>query len=365
MKSKMMKKTLAVTLSTTMIIGMSATAFAADTDPSTSVDAPIYSFDVEQVVVPTQFVTAFNPDELEVKTGSTTSTAQVLSKNYGILNKSTKDKIVTIDFTVTDKNTDKITFVESDDAATSANKGVYAVHLAAVPADSSEVKIGTASAAVNTDGAALADVAMTPATGKEVTLKAGSNQMAFKLDKAVYSAKTDNELELGGTNQTGNDVSSNFEITGIATGGAGITGFTFAGALNKNADWTALASGIEIKAVYTFKNAEGETPIAGTGAMVDVVSGPVFSSVDVGVINITAGKGDQAFESLTQITAPWDGTPFDLTSYATLAADKTTITVDSGILGGWAGISENPTATIKYTNVAGEEGEATVVLKTF
>ena len=189
MKSRMMKKTLAVALSATMAMGMSVTAFAEDpapgTDPSTEVEAPIYSFDVTDVVVPTTFVTAFNPDELTVKKDASDTTGvkdQVLSKNYGILNKSTKDKIVTVDLTVTDKNTDKIVFVDSDADATGAEKGEYAVHLEVVPADTTEVQVGGASAASadkTTDGTKLSDVTMTPAAGKGVTLKAGSNSIGF------------------------------------------------------------------------------------------------------------------------------------------------------------------------------------------
>lgn len=372
MKSRMMKKTLAVALSATMAMGMSVTAFAADTtpsaDPSTETEAPIYSFDVTDVVVPTTFVTAFNPDELTVKKDTSDTTGvndQVLSKNYGILNKSTKDKIVTVDLTVTDKNTDKIVFVDSDADATGAEKGEYAVHLEVVPADTTEVQVGGSSAASadkTTDGAKLSDVTMTPAAGKGVTLKAGSNSIGFILDKAVYTGKASGGLTMG---DLGNDVGSKFELTGVAAAGKGITGFTFDGALNKNAEWTKLTAGIDIKAVYTFANAEGETPITGTGAMVELVSAPTFSSTTVGVINFAAGKGEKAFASLTQITAPWEGTPFDLTSYATVAADMSTITIDSAILGGWAEKTENPTATIYFKNAAGEDEEATVVLKTY
>lgn len=86
MKTKMVKKLFAVVLSAAMVMGMSATVMAADT---TTGEAPIYSFDVENVIVPTTFVTAFNPDGLIVKkSDGTTSTAPIQSMNYGILNKS-------------------------------------------------------------------------------------------------------------------------------------------------------------------------------------------------------------------------------------------------------------------------------------
>ena len=146
---------------------------------------PIFSFDVEQVVVPTQFVTAFNPDELSVKVGTGTSTDQVLSQSYGILNKSSKDKLVTVDLKVTDQNAagaNKVTFVDTDAEVDSADKDTYAIHLTAVPADDSEVKVGDTPTSADKDtlAAALGKVTMTKAAaGKEVTLKDGNNQMAF------------------------------------------------------------------------------------------------------------------------------------------------------------------------------------------
>lgn len=355
MKSRMMKKIFAGAMSATLVMGMSLTAAAASTGDTTTGTAPIYSFDVEQVVVPTTFVVAFNPDELEVKTGtSSSSTDQVLSKNYGILNKSTKDKIVTVTLTVEDKNTgdNTVTFVASDSDAKGAEAGEYAIHLAAAPADATEVRVGSSpvSADKDTTGTALADVTMTAATAEAVTLNAGENQIAFKLDKGVYTAKSGSELTLG--TATGNDVSSNFELTNVAGAGKGITGFTFTGAINKNADWTKLTAGIEISAVYSFANANGETPITGTGAMVEVAptnAAPTFTA-ETGKITYTEGAGDLALDSITKIEASWGGTFYDVTNQLDDDGNGT-LTIKAANVDAW-GADPVPTK-ITYTNAAG------------
>lgn len=366
MKSRMMKKIFAGAMSATLVMGMSLTAAAGSPTPAPTatptVTAPIYSFDVENVVVPTTFVVAFNPDELTVKTGtSTTSTAQVLSKNYGILNKSTKGKIVTITLTVEDKNTgdNKVTFVASDSDATGAEAGEYAIHLAAVPADNTEVKVGATpgSADKDTDGDALADVSMTAAADeKAVTMKAGENKIAFKLDKAIYTAKASDALTLGGTpsnTSNPNDVSGNFELTGVAANGKGITGFTFKGAINKNADWTKLTAGIEISAVYSFANAKStDTIIEGTGAMVNAVVAsvaPTFTPA-TGKITYTTGSGNDGLASITKIEASWGGVFYDVTNQLTDDSNGN-LTINAANVDAWG--ADPVPVKITYTNGAG------------
>lgn len=383
MKRKNVKQVIAAVMSAALVMGMPMAAWAAEGDENDNnpaateikaeVEAPIYSFDVTNVVVPTSLVVAFNPDKLVVKTGGTnTSQAQVLSKNFGMLNKSNKDKIVTVTLKVQDLNDGKITFVDSDADATGAAEGEYAVHLAVVPADATEVKVGDtpASADKDTAGAAMASVDMTAATAQAVTLEAGDNAIAFVLGKGTYTAVSGSELELGGSGMNGNNVGNNLELTSVAADGKGITAFTFTGALNEKADWSKLDKGIKITAVYDFEttyeydeltDADNGSIVSGTGAMLDGVA-PKFTTGGVGVINFTAGTGDKTFASLVSVKAPWDGAPFDITSYAT--AEAGTITIGSGILGGWAEKGENPTATIVYKNAADDEVEATVTLKT-
>ena len=108
MRTRKMSKMLAAILSAAMVMSMSMTAFAADdaaADTDTNkgtveVEAPIYAYDFVNVVVPTAFKVAFNPTGLEVTTGTDTTTRdQIVSKNYGIINKSSKDKIITVRMT--------------------------------------------------------------------------------------------------------------------------------------------------------------------------------------------------------------------------------------------------------------------------
>lgn len=312
MKTRNMKKMLAASLSASMVVGMSVPVLAADTGTTpagTDISAPIYSFDVVDVVVPTTYAVAFNPEGLTVKTdASNTSTAQILSKNFGIVNKSNKDKVVTVSLTVadlntyTDENEPKITFVDSAAEVTAATDGEYKIHLTAIPADATEVKVGSNSADKDTTVAEVADVAMNKAAaGKEVTLKAGENKIGFKLAKATYAPKSGSELTLGSPT---NDVKNNFEITGLATAGAGITGFTFGGEMNVNADWFKLQNAIKITAVYTNETAPSDTTIIdGTGAMVTLAAAPTFTTgTDVGTISYTVGSGKDALKEIKSIT---------------------------------------------------------------
>ena len=309
MRTRKMSKMLAAILSAAMVMSMSMTAFAADdaaADTDTNkgtveVEAPIYAYDFVNVVVPTAFKVAFNPTGLEVTTGTDTTTRdQIVSKNYGIINKSSKDKIITVTLNVTDQN-DKISFVSSTDEVDNAEKDEYAIYLTAVAADSTEVKVGAASADKETDADALGDVAMTKAADTTaVALSAGENEIAFKLDKADYALKADASLELGGT--TTNNVADLYEVSALAGAGKGITAFTFDGKMNDKADWTQLGSSVKITAVYDNETAEtGATTVTGTGALY-VNPAPKFSTgSEVGTIKYKKGTGDDALKSITKI----------------------------------------------------------------
>lgn len=304
-----LKKILALTMSATMAMGIAMPVMAADPP---SVTAPIYSFEAIDVVVPTTYKVAFNPEGLTVKTGdSTTSTDQILSKNYGILNKSNKDMVCTVALKVEDKNTgdNKVEFVNSATDVTNAKDGEYKIYLTAVPADATEVKVGTSAASADkaTADTALDDVTMTGATASAVTLKAGDNKVAFKLDKAEYEAISGSEVTLGSTSE--NNVKDNYQIKSVAAAGKGITAFTFGGSMNAKADWTKLQSGIEITPVYTSKVATSDaTVITGTGAMVNV--GPEMTVSNAGVITITGMTADKNFAKLEIENS--NGGPYDV-----------------------------------------------------
>ena len=307
-----MKKALALTLSATMAMGIAMPVMAADP----TVTAPIYSFEVLQVVVPTDYQVAFNPEGLTVKTGaSTTSTDQILSRSYGMINKGNKDQVMTVSLQVEDQNTgdDKVTFVDSADEVTNAKAGEYKIHLTAIAADTTEVQVGSTptSATDSTTASDLNSVTMTKADeATAVTLKGGENKIAFKLDKAVYSPKSGSELELGASGSSTNDVASNFEITSLAASGKGITAFTFGGSMNNvDTNWSKLTAGIKITATYSNEIAPSSaTAIAGTGAMVKM--GPQISMNNDGLITMTNFTADQNYVSLA--VTDGEGTKWDI-----------------------------------------------------
>lgn len=370
MKTKMVKKLFAVVLSAAMVMGMSATVMAADT---TTGEAPIYSFDVENVIVPTTFVTAFNPDGLIVKkSDGTTSTAPIQSMNYGILNKSSKDKIVTVDLTITDKNATGtnpgVTFVDTASDATSADKNTYAIHMMAIPAkDDKEVVTTPTAPTTQTQPTELGNVEMNlAATTTSPTLKAGSNQMAFVLKAGKYEG----ELVLGTDNN--NNVTGKHTLTELAADGKGITGFTFGGEMNSKADWTKMTEKIEITATYTFSNAEGtETPTAGTGALVPVADvAPVFTTGSaVGTISYTVGRGNKALDEIMSITMDYNGTDFNgykaEANWTDADDDGSLITFKPAYINAYSGLYSDATreATVTYKTAAGTEETATVNVK--
>ncbi|MBD5445325.1 MAG: hypothetical protein HDR29_07215 [Lachnospiraceae bacterium] len=302
---KTMKKALAVAMSTVMVIGTSMTTFAAE--PEVSVDAPIYAYDITNVVVPTNFLVAFNPDGLDVKKAEGDVVQdQIVSKNYGIINKSTKDKIITVAFDVEDLNEDKITFAEDASEVTSAVTDDYVINLQVIPANATEVEVASGAADLTTTGADLADAKMTAATSAAKTLVAGENYVDFLLSKAAYTGTID--LSSADTN----NVTSDFTIDSLATSGKGITAFTFGGTMNTNTDWTKLTKGIKITAVYDSENApSGATAVTGTGALYELPN-PVFKTgSDVGTIKYRTGSGNGAMRNITSIKMDLNGTLFD------------------------------------------------------
>ena len=374
MKKKSINKILTSVLSLSMLIGSSMPVLAAEADGGVDVDAPIYSLDITNVIVPTSYAVAFNPEGLTVKTGTTvsggdvsggdagTSTAQILSKTYGIINKSSKDKLITVTLNVQDMNgNSSITFVGSEQDITDAKEGEYKIHLTVIPADTSEVKVGTASADHNTEAIALNDVVMTPAAaGKEVTLMSGENFLGFKLDKAVWTPKAGSELELGSTNS--NDVRENFDITGLAEDGKGITAFTFGGEMNQNADWSALTQGIKITVIYgNDKVTSGLAAIDGTGAMVKLNIAPTFATGSgIGQIKYTRGTGDDGLNEITKVDVvnPANSKPMDgyhaLAGYWDAATDENgVITLDSKFLTSLGITASTASATVTYVTNAG------------
>lgn len=239
---------------------------APETSPVT-VAVPIYNYDIVNVVVPASYAVALNPYEFPIQMGDgSVSTAQVLSHNYGIVNKSSRDKIVRVTLTLEDQNEGRIVFVDTPEEALAADADTYAVYLAAVPA-AEGIGLSDASADDGTLAESLGHVSMVKAESAAVALKAGENRISFKLSKAIYDFPEGNDIALG--EAAGQDVTELFELKGLAEDGRGATAFTFDGVLNPRADWAKLLGGLKISVVYTYENAAGEESIVeGTGAMV-------------------------------------------------------------------------------------------------
>lgn len=388
MKLKKMKKVLAAALSATMIMGMSMTVAAngeiTSTSPTNptggSISAPIFSYDITHVVVPTSYGVAFNPDGLEVTVSTATSptvatTATVASKNYGIINKSSKDKLVKVGLSVSSTEPrETITFVDTAaKATTDAKKGEYKIFLEAVPADATPVKVisGTTPATATattpttaTQPAKLAHVVMTKAAAGKVPMQLGDNEIAFKLEAATYALKSGESLDLENLSaSTSNDVQSKYGVTDLNVN-KGVTGFTFDGAMNTNADWTKVSGQIQITPTYTIETTDSSAQVTpGTGAVFKDTK-PKFTTGEIGEINYTAGVGDDDIDELVSVFAPWQGAPLDITSYASLDKSNLKVIVDNATLGGWADAGQNPLAEITYLNKGGNEVTVTAILKT-
>lgn len=374
MKLKSMKKVLAAVLSTTMVMGMSMTVLAADgeitstspTNPATggSITAPIFSYDITHVVVPTSYGVAFNPDGLNITvstatTPAVTTTSPVASKNYGIINKSSKDKLVKVGLSVSSTApTGSVTFVDTAAEATGAAKGEYKIYLEVVPADATDIKVYDANGneedpTTATTPSSLAHVKMTKAASTAtVPMKLGDNEVAFKLGKAEYSLKKDGSLNLEG-GITDNDVKDLYKVTDLDTD-KGVTGFTFDGAMNSNADWTKVTGKVEITPTYTIETTDDTvTVLDGTGAMTEV--GPQVSMTAGGLITMSGLTAEQNKKSLkvaygtgeweVSNDATWDNSRWSSTSGGTLA-----VQLGSSWMGNIAKTDGNVTVKLTLTD---------------
>lgn len=313
---------------------------------------------------------------MTITTGTgTTSTDQILSRNFGIINQSSKAKVVTVGLNIEDLNTDSpIKFVGSADDVDKADMNDFAIYLEAVPADTTEVQVGdTPASADETTAAALKNVTMTKATTKAIPLEAGDNELQFILGKGTYSPKAGSDVTLGTT--TGNDVASNYELTALAADGKGITAFTLTGSMKETAEWHKLTDGIKITPTYTSETVADDALTTmvetGTGA---VYANPVprFTSRAVGKIAYTTGSGDDALKSISKVemTMP-DGITYDgynaLSGAWTAAEDASgIITLQESFLKYYQDALPDDTtreATITYTTATDEVVTATVAVK--
>lgn len=306
-----MKKVMALTMASAMMLGGTMTTLAAEGDSSANaeVDAPIYSYDVLNVIVPTTLTAALNPEEYDITVGDDNGTpitddSKVVSLNYGIVNLSTKDKVVEVDITATDSN-DKITFVGAAADLTSATADDFAMLLNVVPgavtkgADGAALAVSydtsTDTTTSNVDATNLANVEMTEDATKAVAVADGSAKIGFKLAAATYVQ--DGELEVGVTGETlsATDLASIFKVSGIdATNG--VAGFTLDGDMAE-ADWSTLSgSTVNIGVVYTFSDVSDALADADYG-VVELVTSTSVTGYDAYVagsplvLSVSLGTG--------------------------------------------------------------------------
>lgn len=196
---------------------------------------------------------------------------QVISGTYGIVNKSSTDQIVKVSLTVEDMNDGKLVFVDSAEEARAAGENIYAVYLAAVPAAEGEILIEGLPIGEDIAGEALQNVKMVGAPEQARTLYNGMNEIAFKLSGATYILEDAVEPETGVTEDDTINDEPQMILDGLASGGEGVTAYTFGGAMNPNAAWEKLSGGIKISVVYTYWTADGsEEVIEGTGALISL-----------------------------------------------------------------------------------------------
>lgn len=354
-----MKKFAALTLSAAMVMGMSMTGFAAEPAPTTT-DAPIYGVNLTNVVVPANFTVAFNPDGLSVKQTSsdTAVTSQIVTNNYGMVNKGNKNKFVKLTFKVQDQN-GKIVFGDADSVtnAQAAKKDTYNMNLNLVPASARDsVQIGAT--AIDKDNATaenMSKVAMTAASTK-LQLAEGENYAGFWLEGATYNGT----IQMDAANPL-----STLTIKQLADNSGSIAGFTFDGTMNMAADWTKLTQKVVITVIYDIRDrATAPTMVASTGGYVAITN--PFTSSQATKIAYTPGSGaDQITVKKVEIRST-DGVYYDvynkLGSVWAAATDTSgTITIDAGAITFYT--RDYPTATTLPAIVTYEQGGATATAK--
>ena len=459
------KKLTAFALSAAMMIGSSMTSLATEVDTTAGV-GNILDYKIQTQVVPTSLSLAINPNGYAVNvrytkladdatyaegtkyyslgsdgkysivtdivatgTGAnwddkleaglytaTTSNSQIVTFNYGLANKSTVDRKITVSFDVTADSS--IEFVDSAAKATNeattddggAKTGEYKIFLQLVPAKAGEAVTTNTYAKATGDYDAdaeyytlsdgtytlvetnseddfddyyvaattigtliqakeLADVTMQSSTAP-ITFTAGtgttSAEVAFKLGKATYSLKSDQFIDFSTTTA---QVADKFEITGIG----GVSAFTFTGTMNTNTEWAKLTTKtITITPTYRFEDATGLETAVSTGLnQVEAVPANAAPSIAVTeydmeadtavTVSYSLGSGTLAADSLTGVE--WvEGAPgtnlFGNTTFVTADASAKTFTMTVASINNMiAGTGD--TQTIKVTFSDGTEIELT------
>lgn len=324
-------KLLALLLGATMMVGSTMTAAATSgLDPSTGtgdVLAPIYNMNITNVVVPTNFGVAFNPDGATITTsGTNTSQKQVVSLNYGILQKSSQDKKVTVAFTVEDKNSgDKtVTLATTEDEVKNAEDDSYVLYLQAIPGTG--VQIESAAPTKDTDKAKLGDVSMTPDADHAIVANGG--KFEFVMGKAEYEPIKGQEVGLGTSDSAvTNNISDKVQVKTLSSNSSSV-GFTFDGKMNTNTNWSKLTNGIKISATYTIEDIYNATEYGLVTKKVPAAANSLSTSqVSTVINNLEVG----ATLSSIVVTKADGVTTFNLASNHYKFADNTFTLVTSSI----------------------------------
>jgi hypothetical protein len=416
------KQVLAVVLGTTMVLGSSLTAFAGTdgVDQSTAGTGQVLDFKKVSQVVPTALKVAINPNGYDVnlryKSAKGTeydadkkyytltdgeyavassvakdsddkitaevytadvSKAQIVTFNYGLANKSTVARKITVKLDVTAD--ESIEFVSSANAAKSkaetdgaAERGEYKVYLELVPAKAettpttatyeiattydsdtqyySRSAAGVYSAATVDDADAFAggtfyvptttigteiqaselgDITMQNST-TPIAFAAGTGttyaDVAYSLPESEWTLKDDEFIDFS---TTAADVADKFEMTDIG----GLSGFTITGTMNKNAEWSLLTTKtITITPTYAIVDATGEEEAVATGLN------------QVTAEARTPAAADPAIASVTKFTK---ASPADVVITFTKGTGTGAVDVDGAVL--YQGANNTAVNTAKYT----------------
>lgn len=255
---KNLRKVLAATLSTALLVGTPLTVMA-DAPTTTAGTGNILAYSVEDYLVPTSLSVALNPQgyDVTVRTGETVDD-QVISLNYGVANLSSADKVLNVKLAVT--GAEEITFVDSEEAI-STTEGAPEMYLALVPGATLTMQDDTAFAVDdkagandhNVDADNLTDVKMTADDTAAVTFGGETDITAeqdIELDAAVYDVQDGETVDFTTTQA---ELATKMEIKTLG----GIKGFTIKGAMNEKYDWTKLtAKTITLTPTYELIDAE-------------------------------------------------------------------------------------------------------------
>lgn len=220
--------------------------------------------EITRVLVPTKLTAAFNPYGYGVRKANAVVYDQVISGNYGILNLSTKDKLVWIDISIEDNN-NAIIFVETEEAVRQAGSEQFVVYLEVVTGMLKDVLTEEST------GNDLLNVELWEEGRHSIVVTDKGARIGFKLKGTANRYENVMELlmEMPENTVSGGDSTVSGGDATVSDGNATVLskdlktvcltdeiaqdnyrGFTIRGAMNRNAEWSRLAAPITIRVDY-------------------------------------------------------------------------------------------------------------------